>query len=336
MTEEELKNKHYKLCIVDADSIVYKAAASANEVEYTLLNGEGHIEGVFKSAKAYKDHQKDVASFLGIDTEEWTVSKTESTKPVEHSLKVLETLIDRIRKSVKADKHVFYVGTNDHILSGIATIQKYKGNRDNMVKPIHLDAVKKYIRSLPDVRLVDNGYETDHIVSCLAYKAFHKYHPDYQVVLASIDKDLKNTCSVHYNFDTEEWCVITPEEGDYNFALQALTGDTVDNIKGLPNVSDEFRDKYKLPKRSGVGKATAQAILQDLKGESLQTLYDRVLEAYKSFYPNPYEYTSWDGKDLSATPESILDENCTLLFMMRNRDEMWKQYKERTFTNDTI
>ena len=331
MTEEELKNKHYKLCVIDADSIVYKSAAIANEVEYSLFNADGNLEGVFKSAKAYKDHQKDVSSFLGMNTEDWTVSKQESTKPVEHCYKVLETLMNRIRKAVKADRHVFYVGTNDHIRINKATIQQYKGNREGMVKPVHLDAVKAYIRSLPDVILVDNGWETDDVVSCIAYKAYHKYYPDFQVVLASIDKDLRNTCSVHYNFDSEEWCVITPEEGDYNFAVQALTGDPTDNIKGLPNVSDEFRQKYQLPKRNGVGKATAEAILQDLKGESLQTLYKRVLEAYESYYPNPYEYTSWDGKRLTATPEQILDENCTLLFMMRAKDEPWMQYKERTF-----
>ena len=334
MTEEELKNRTYDLVVCDADSWLYKAAYVGTKKEIRLYNNEGELQGTFTGIKKCKEYLKEVSDFLMIDTSEWYTEESIEHLPVEYCYKALDNYIANLKKKVKGKRWRFFIGRGDLYRDEQATLYKYKGNRDGMEKPHHFDAVKDYMESKPETTVI-RKLEVDDVVSVFICKDYNSHHQDPKYLLVAIDKDLANSAGARYNPDTEEWSYIEQQEADYNFALQMLTGDwSTDGIKGLPNVSDEFRDKYKLPKRSGVGKATAQAILQELKGQSLQTLYNRVLEAYKSFYPDLYEYTSWDGKQLTGTPESILDENCSLLFMMRSKDEMWKEYKERTFTND--
>ena len=336
MTEEELRNRTYDLVVCDSDSWLYKASYAGTKKEVSLYNEKGELQGVFTGIKKCRDYMKEVGDFLMIDTSGWYTEDTIEHLPVEHCYKVLDNYIANLKKKVKGKRWRFFIGRGELYRDQQATLYKYKGNREGVEKPYHFNAVKDYMESKHETTVV-RMLEVDDVVSVFVCKDYKRNYQDPKQLLIAIDKDLDCSVGARYNPDKDKWYYIEQEEADYNFAIQTLTGDwSTDGIKGLPNVSDEFREKYKLSKRSGVGKATAQAILQDLKGESLQTLYGRVLEAYKSFYPNPYEYTSWDGKQLKATPEDVLDENCSLLFMMRNKDEMWKEYKERTFTNDTI
>jgi hypothetical protein len=335
MSPEELKNIEYDLAICDADSWIYKAAYVGTNTTYQIFNDDGELEGSFKKKNEANDYVKDMESF-GIDTSEWVVSRDVEHLPVEHCYKVLDTYIKNLKKEVKAKQWRFFIGRGELERDSIATLYKYKGNREGVEKPYHFDAVKNYLEAKPETTTV-RLLEADDVCSVMLYNDYRKNGNNPKRVLVAIDKDLSNSVGAHYNPDTGEWFWITEEEADYNFAIQMLTGDwSTDGIKGLPNVSEEFREKYSLPKRNGVGKATAKAILQDLEGESLQTLYNRVLEAYQSYYgTEQYIYKHCNtGEEISKTAEEILDENCALLYMMRYKDEGWLDYKKRTFKND--
>lgn len=332
MTPKELSEIEYDVHLADVDSLLYKAAATGTVVEYTLYNQFGEVAHVDSTAKGCKDHMKDIEEFMGEDTSNWTIERTEDYRDVSYCYKVIDNMKDNLQKAVKAKRHIFFIGDGPNFRDKVATIQPYKGNRDALVKPFHFDDVKEYFKRQPDVVTITDGYEVDDIVSQNLHTDFVKNGTNPKRVLSHVDKDLRNTAGAHYNYNTGEWEWITQEQADYNFALQMLTGDKVDNIKGLPDIPVEFREKFKLPKRKGVGPATAKVILQDLEGQPLQVLYERVLEAYEAHYgTGTFTYQSHTGETLERTAEDILDENAELLYMIRIPKEHWPDYKKRTF-----
>lgn len=330
VTDEELRNKRYKECIVDADYLVYAAASVGENTYYTFKDGNGNLIDRYDSAKQAELAKQEAVDFFNQDTSEWVREVHKELNPESMVYSVLDNLIVRLKQQVNADKYTFFIGGKDNFRYELATLVQYKGERKTE-KPFYFDEVRQHIIRKHGAKVV-NGIEADDAVSVNLYNDWVKTKGNPTKILVHVDKDLNMSNGCHYNPDKNLFYYITPEEADYNFALQMLTGDKTDNIIGLPNLGDDFRQRFSLPKRSGVGKKTAEVILEDVKGQSLQTLYLRVLEAYKSFYPDPYEYPSWDGKPLKATPEDVLDENCGLLFMMRKKNEKWLQYKERTFT----
>lgn len=105
----------------------------------------------------------------------------------------------------------------------------YKAGRDP-IKPEHLAACKAFLITDWGAKISD-GVETDDEIIME-----HTQDPE-KVIICSNDKDFRaNAAGYHYNFTlAEENRVIdyvTHGERDYNFMIQMLMGDRVDNING--------------------------------------------------------------------------------------------------------
>lgn len=329
----DYSKKHYKAAIVDADSILYKVAATGTITTYKLYTPEGELEGEYQSDKDVKNKLQELKEFLEIPEDivaQYTKKKIEEYRDFEYVINAHEKFVGRLKKAVSADRWVFYIGEGETDRASVATLYEYKASRKNIPKPYHFSRLKEYVKSLPDTRIV-KGLEVDDMVSMIIYDDFLKNDKNPERVLLFTDKDLRNTAGyAKYNYSNEEWVSDSPEDADYNFAVQMLAGDwSVDGIKGLENCGESTRELYNLGKRSGCGKKSAEKILEDLKGQSLKVLYKRVLECYIDWYGGlEYTYKSWRGEGMSKTPEEILDENCELLFMQRYKKQRWLDYKK--------
>ena len=89
---------------------------------------------------------------------------------------------------------------------------------------------------------------------------------EYGTTICSIDKDLLQIPGNHYNFVKKEWTVVFPEDGLKWFYTQLLTGDVVDNIKGV----------------EGIGTKKAAKILESKENEV--SLFETVRDTYEKFY----------------------------------------------------
>lgn len=113
---------------------------------------------------------------------------------------------------------------NDH-----AVTVPYKGNRDGMVKPIHLQALRDFfVEELGAI--VTSGEETDDRIAIRATQEGDK------AIAISLDKDFDQFKGWHYNFVKKIKYYITEEEGLLNFYKQFLEGDKVDNIIGVAGI----------------------------------------------------------------------------------------------------
>ena len=101
--------------------------------------------------------------------------------------------------------------------------EDYKGNRKNIAKPVHLDAIRTYLISIYKAKVVDNIEADD----ALGLKQ------DTRTMICSIDKDLLMCEGNHYNFVKKTFTNVTKKQGTEFFYQQMLTGDSADNILGI-------------------------------------------------------------------------------------------------------
>lgn len=113
---------------------------------------------------------------------------------------------------------------------------EYKANRKDLEKPKYLKQAYAYLVHFWNGTVV-NGVEADDIVAIRATELGD------DCVIVGIDKDLRQIAGTHYNWKKREFETITPEQADYNFWMQMLTGDTSDNIKGVKGIGPKKAEK---------------------------------------------------------------------------------------------
>lgn len=124
---------------------------------------------------------------------------------------------------------------------------EYKANR-TQPKPIHLDAVKKYLIDEWNANIAKEAEADDYlgIEQCKAwYKDDDADGPvTLDTIICSIDKDLKQIPGRHYNFVKNEFDDVSPLEGLRFFYKQLLIGDRSDNIFGVDGIGPKKSAKY--------------------------------------------------------------------------------------------
>lgn len=257
---------------IDADSIIYRAGCSNETREYLVTDPNGFVA----HSCAYKKDAKAWADAHGLPEENIVFSKTAGD--LAHTLSNVKNILDGILQEFPDHDYQVFIGGHSNFRYDVYS--EYKAHRNNDARPIHEGEIRKYLMRHYDAEEVDFE-EVDDRVSYLGY-----HDPD--GIIVSVDKDLLNTPGVHYNFVKKEVYEISEEQGNLNFARQLLTGDSSDNIPGLP----------------GVGAKTAEKVLPRYRDDWEQIVYNEYKK--RGF---DYEYFRMNGK---------------LLWMRREAGEDWE------------
>lgn len=177
----------------------------------------------------------------------------------------------------------------------IAKVKPYKGTRKGE-KPLHYDNLTAYMINCYDC-VVAEGMEADDLLAIYQTDALREGR---ETIICSRDKDLRMVEGNHFGWECGKQAgygprTVSPDEGFRFFCTQLLTGDTVDNIPGLPRV----------------GPVKAAAILEG-KGTQEEML-EAVTEAYRAVYEEDWERylleqgkLLWMVRELSETGEPIM------------------------------
>ena len=211
--------------LIDIDSAVFKAGCANEARGYNVVD----IDDVTVVHSC--QYKKDAVAFVeglgglqeGVRIEPYKAAKG----PESHSIQNVDTIVKGIIKQYPRVEYEMYISGKGNFRYDVHP--EYKANRDSFARPLHEQIIRERLISHWGAEVVD-GEEVDDKVSYLGYD-----RPDDRIIV-SIDKDLDNTPGRHYNYDKKEEYLITHDEGNYNFALQLLTGDSGDNIPGLPGV----------------------------------------------------------------------------------------------------
>lgn len=172
----------------------------------------------------------------------------------------------------------------------------YKGNRDPNNRPLALQAARDHIEANYETIKFDR-LEADDVMGI--YATDPDYFPDYRKVIVTIDKDLKQIPSYHYNpeADFEPW---EQNELDANklFFAQWLAGDMTDGYSGC----------------AGIGMGTASSM-----ADEDPFVWEQYVHTFKSGKRKGETETRWQKSGTTSRIEQV--KSCYLK-SGHTRDEM--------------
>lgn len=211
-------------------------------------------------------------------------------KSEEELITSADWIMNDILASCNADGYIAYIKGKNTTSERKLINPEYKANRPKE-SPKWWSFTKQYLMDKWKVIPADN-YEVDDYVNVTL-----KMLPDSFIV--AIDKDLLGLEGRHFNWRKKEWVEVTKEQEEYNFWASMITGDTADNIKGLPGKGVKFTENLYKTTCEENGPNFYQAILYwyiNHFGE---------FEGIKEFYKNYFSLKIADKIEGFAVPEII-------------------------------
>lgn len=129
-----------------------------------------------------------------------------------------------------------YLSDHDNFRFKIAKTKPYKGNRETYVKPKFLQHCKNYLVEKYRAYYVHDAEADDGIASDMVING---------AIHVGVDKDLLQIPGKHFNYTKPDEGIreVSADEATINLYRQVLTGDTSDNIPGLPRVGAVTAEK---------------------------------------------------------------------------------------------
>lgn len=344
--------------VFDYDPLLYSAGSVGEKRSIKAVHRESGDEYEFSTRTEFWGHWKKKA---GGWLAEYNAPKSESKKrkpeefdiidiqtpePIANCIHTMKQMIKGIYEYSGASRYYGYSGKGTVFREDLSTILKYKGNRDNALRPVHLDELKDYLVSYQACKII-TGIEADDACSIDSHTAYQKWKKTKSdsdmLILAYVDKDYLQ-CAGHLlhadnldGIDSHEGfgSLYLNEKGDVKgrgrmwLYQQVMSGDDSDNY--CANSASAMK----------WGEKSAYDLLKDCKTD--KEAFQALVNGYKLLYPAPKTIVGWRGytdfknkvladnwKDYEITVDwlYVLQENFNLAKMLRTRDEQVTNVKE--------
>jgi len=350
---EALNKDNNLTAIIDGDYIIFKSSAVADEHFITATHIKSNTSKEFKNVTEFKGRGKVLGGWLAEKNEErikknkpplaledFTIVKgvrREKKEDVDgntltdeetlaHYFYSARTMLTSVLKELGASDYIMYVGGNEEFRLNKSKLMKYKGNRDDVQKPIIFKEMRQYAIDHLGAKVVE-GIEVDDQVIIDAYGK------DNHVVVA-IDKDAMAQPVKVFNPDKSDLGILNCA------SLGELELDTKRKIRGygykfmltqlvLGDKADNYSPTYKSDIKFGDVKA--YELLHDISSE--KEGLERVIEQYKLFYPEPIVTEDWQGNPMQINWLSVLEEVFQMVNMQRVENDTRSIFTEFTKYN---
>lgn len=223
----------------------------------------------------------------------------------EAAISRMDELIKRVLQEINTQEYECYLGGRGNWRKEI--YPDYKANRKDKPPPKHLDACNAYLRQYYNA-VSEDGLEGDDLLSIRQHQCLEL---GVDSIIASIDKDMFTVPGWHYQWEIggtsvngNQWSkpairtFISPLQGLRRFYGQVISGDGADNVPA-------FDGKL----RSSVPKFV-QALIDPLNEmDTEEEMYSYCVDVYMSS---------------AAGSLAMLNDNASVLYMLKKRGEMWK------------
>ncbi len=196
-----------------------------------------------------------------------------STEDVSESIakaRLTEWLEDFLFITLKVDVYDCHLTGKTNFRNDIAVTVPYKGNRVDLKKPKHYQALRDHLVKRHGA-VISVNEEADDTVAIVATQRLDNCW------IVGQDKDLDQLQGWHYNPVKDERYYVNDFDSYKSFVTQILTGDRTDNIPGL----------------AGIGPKKAEKALKDAKTK--EGLLQAAWEKYQEL-GHTYEYFTEQGQ----------------------------------------
>lgn len=153
--------------------------------------------------------------------------------------KSVDSMLDMILTMTGATNYILAVSKTDIMdyRKSLYKYAEYKGNRG--LKPEFIEkwqyTIKMHIGDKWNITTA-TGFEADDVIATVAKDLRER---NILHVICSPDKDLLQIPGNHWNYakaDTQDMKVVTPEQANLTYWIQVLSGDSTDNVAGVPGM----------------------------------------------------------------------------------------------------
>ena len=227
------------------------------------------------------------------------------------AVSVIKTRMDAIFNKAGTDEHKHYISQSPSWRIKHSTLLEYKGNRTDLLKPLHLKEVQEYFIRHLDAVPVTNNLEVDDVA------VMECYEDKENSILCAIDKDAMGTGMIVLNPDKMDvpqnteglgklWINDKKEVKGWGrkwFYYQCLAGDSSDNYK--PHCFSDVKWGDKSAYNALDGCSTDKECWQSMKNSFLH------------LYPQKKEVTGWRGDIIEIDWKYVLQEMVNMAHMLR-------------------
>jgi hypothetical protein len=293
-----------RVVIFDCDVLSYRVAAASEERRIEVTHIKSGRTKVFKNRTAFKDFLKE--SEFEYIPDNYLIKDIQLPDDVSYALHTLKVQIKGIEDKLWVDDSYFFISGSDNFRESLPLPVKYKSHRADTLKPVNLKKCRQYLIDKYKAKVV-NGCETD---DALIYKGYELLDKGYEVILVTNDKDANAYSGLSiYNYTSEN-----PEirklpdlgyvrldedqkkikgEGLLWYCAQLIIGDATDCFKPTQLSKVKFGD------------TSAYKALKDCKTE--QEALTICANLFKSWYPEEFTYTAWNGKNIQSDWKHMLN-----------------------------
>lgn len=326
-----------KKLFIDSDSAIYACCfITIKREHFAVINGK--VVAQFKDKNAYNKWYKEQTPLDQACIEH---DYTEDNLPFHEAKKAFDGWIVTLCKLAGTNNKTLLLTKGGNCFrTHRAMLKKYKGNRDNLVKPPYYNELREYLTEKYGA-LTYYKFEADDM-ACMAMEKANA-SGDVQAILAAIDKDLEQQAGRHINPNkkAEGVYVVDDFTGAYSFYKQMLMGDVADNIPGLPRIGDKtavkilaecktihdlFITTFKMyQKKFGDGYlATPWWWDHEVRHDNGEEMVSKYFDSeYFDFELAEQKRKDCPDKTIQMSIEDVFYENADLLYMLRTPDDQY-------------
>lgn len=306
------------IAIYDGDSLAYRASAILDNRSVLAEHLPSGRTKVFKNKTELKDTV--ISKGLEFNPDDYLITEQQNPEPLANVCQIVKNQIKKINSDLFADEYLMCLSGKQNFRDRLELPSKYKGQRDDLMRPFHLKATKNYIWKNHPALLADDREADDDLI----IKGHEYLKKGYLPILVNQDKDAYSASGLTLYDFTEENPVteLVPDFGSLWDTGKKITG------RGFlwlmfQMVNGDSADNWKPSELSGkkYGEKSAYKLLKDCKTK--QEALVAVICQYKSWYPNPVTYEDWTGKEQTKDFMGLLDLYFKCARMMQHsRDQL--------------
>jgi hypothetical protein len=303
-----------RLLIVDGDLVAYRHAAAAETRTIIAKHVKSGREKEFKTRTELKKFLTDKG--MEFKPEDYSIEDQQHPVDISFAISTVNKSIERLQESTWADEIEIYIGSGKTFRHDLALPTPYKDNRADMLKPVHLTAVRNHLKRKYKTKVVEGGLEVDDVVTIRAYEALYSGQ---EAVLASVDKDSYQCQGIQlFNWLAEEPKIeLIPDVGTLRKDKSAVKGDGL-KFLAFQVLAGDTADTYQGYELSKVKYGPAKAMKALLDASSEKEIMQIMFAEFKRLYPDKFEYTDCHGKEQIADWQSMLKLYWKCAYMKRS------------------
>lgn len=306
--------------VIDLDYIKYAAASAGEKRTIKVIHKTSGREIECKTRTEFWGHwlKKNGGVLAEINKsretpfvpEDFDIVDVQTPEPIENVLHSAKVMVNKVLHVTGATDHIAFMGKGDSFRVERSTILKYKGNRENMLRPIHLEEVSDYLTRKFNVEIVTD-IEADDACVIEAYRQKDKF-------VIAIDKDAKGNDILLYNPNKESQGIIDCS------GFGSLWLNSKKEVDGIGRsflyyqvANGDTSDNYFANSASSVSWGAMSAYNSLVEATNDREAWIALVKMYKHLYPSPTEIVGWRGNQITVDWKYVLQENFDMARMLR-------------------